>query len=742
MALSISIEPGSLATDLPVALRRSLAGPLAEAAASARFLHPDALALSATLTVDGVRREPLAVSPFDPDSPGPLEFGRLPVGSDCSVSVSISDADGLLCSGSSGAFVVAPGGVRLTVSLKPLESSAMLAGPHGDPYGVVVDASLAGRVSVFSVALPVAGPYDAYFGDYDNQAFLTIYDPDGAPIPTTQIYARDRVFNAARPGGYYAVLNLPADYTFESDLGVDADTRVFYDGPAVYVDEDVGYVMDRQRGFSLSVPCGFAATPAPQVTNSNEDLFTVSAGDRLDIEAGENLASSASSAIVYVAYTDAMLGISRTSIQAERMPSPRSAVYVHSSGTGPADSLAPASSDISSIATLDDTVPSIVLLRDGDVIDEGGSASGMSFSYRGGLIIGGCDESWERRPDHAGRTSVRMPALGQNLLGLTPEAATPFIIDSVDFETQAAIEVPSASVNLVYVGGSCGDVTIRNSSFRFSVIRNAYAGAVVSLLASDSAAGLTLDRTEVSVQNSTDNAYAMDLFGVRCDDALTGFTMIDSVVSLGAVSSSSTASETCAVRVLTSSVPATVVGSTVSGGVYANDPGNITSRTVYIVSDALRCYNNLLVIDTSVQNNYAITYYSGAQLYIRNNLLATVSDIDYGAEPLIRDEYIPITNYTWDDFVALAAGTATNACLPLSSLAMAYDDPLDGAYLMPTASSPAALRTGGANLGSDAVIEALSLSAALKPLYAVDRVGAERTGSGDTGYTIGAYEQD
>ena len=68
VALSISIEPGSLATDLPVALRRSLAGPLAEAAASARFLHPDALALSATLTVDGVRREPLAVSPFDPDS--------------------------------------------------------------------------------------------------------------------------------------------------------------------------------------------------------------------------------------------------------------------------------------------------------------------------------------------------------------------------------------------------------------------------------------------------------------------------------------------------------------------------------------------------------------------------------------------------------------------------------------------------------------------------------------------------
>ena len=104
---------------------------------------------------------------------------------------------------------------------------------------------------------------------------------------------------------------------------------------------------------------------------------------------------------MYVDYTDAMLGISRTSIQAERMPSPRSAVYVHSSGTGPADSLAPASSDISSIATLDDLVPSIVLLRDGDVIDEGGSASGMSFSYRGGLIIGGCDESWERRPDHA-----------------------------------------------------------------------------------------------------------------------------------------------------------------------------------------------------------------------------------------------------------------------------------------------------------------------------------------------------
>ena len=100
------------------------------------------------------------------------------------------------------------------------------------------------------------------------------------------------------------------------------------------------------------------------------------------------------------------------------------------------------------------------------------------------------------------------------------------------------------------------------------------------------------------------------------------------------------------------------------------------------------CYTKLL-------RNYAITYYSGAQLYIRNNLLATVSDIDYGAEPLIRDEYIPITNYTWDDFVALAAGTATNACLPLSSLAMAYDDPLDGAYLMPTASSLAALRTGG-----------------------------------------------
>ena len=74
----------------------------------------------------------------------------------------------------------------------------------------------------------------------------------------------------------------------ESDLGVDADTRVFYDGPAVYVDDDVGYVMDRQRGFSLSVPCGFAATPAPQVTNSTGAPFTVSAGDRLDIEAGEN----------------------------------------------------------------------------------------------------------------------------------------------------------------------------------------------------------------------------------------------------------------------------------------------------------------------------------------------------------------------------------------------------------------------------------------------------------------------
>jgi hypothetical protein len=548
-------------------------------------------------------------------------------------------------------------------------------------------------------------------------------------VTTQQTSAYTKSFTAAVPGSYYVALDVPAEYSFEANLTIDADTTVTASGPTLYVDPTLT-VMDRQRAFTLTVACGYAPGTPQAAFGAAEGLgwgTIATNGSTITIQPGSTglIPTETPPTECALDFTDALLGFPRENATASEFTlhaAPRTVVYVNTGGAKPVDTTASGQEGLSNAVS---AIPSetpfpVIAARDGYSMYD--PVSFITIT-KPALILGGCDgTTWTRGRTH-GMSIVNVPASTTVSTLTVSGGASGTVFDSLRILRGNSTVTASHATILI------ADTTrFRDCEIRFQDTSINPPGTDVAYAYLRFGAEAELDRCTIVGGTVSINATTY-IGSVRAVEVTTIIStrIVNSVISPGTVTATGPASSfSNGVYVgVAGDATLNVAGSTISAG--AGSSSNHRFNSVYSLYPlTLRMSNCLLISDNTNGQpaNYALYTPSTSSTNVRNTLLA------YPLDPASAD-------------IALVDGTSRNAewwpmAVPtanlfslLGALSLGSTAPTSPDYLKPAGSSP--LTTGGVALTT--AIAGFTPGGGADA-FLVDRSGNPRTAP----WTIGAYE--
>lgn len=749
--VSISIPERLGRSALPADLQRALRP--AEGATS-RFINPDTRYIQATVWVGGNRGNPITASiaiPLDSASAS-LSVRKVPIGNH-TLTVSLYDGGNppvLLSEGTSPISVIYRMTARANVTAVPVTDDSFPPGPFG-AYGATIAAPNSGGVFVYKVSVPRSGPYRLRCEEASGKNVLGadnvfLYDAKGRKVPST--HSGSGSFEGEYAGldaaVYYAVIESPTNENDALRVSLDADMRITMTANTAYVDTDLT-VMDRTRPFTLNVPCGCSSVQGISFGSAEgrgapyslqPDARTISVTPGANGLTSWDTDSPGSS----VDFTDGLLGIARTGVVFRFAGAPHRFVYCNAAGSRPADSSGAAATTLNAaIATLNTlSEGAAIALLDGE---------SYSLAQAGidnpAILLSGCSSTGTRGAAY-GKNPV---TCSEKRYGLAVNADNSRI-SGLDFS------IPGGNVtSSEYFFSIAGSCVLSDCGFSYSGnLSLASASSIEYSALYISAAQVSLDRCSIVLPGlALAGAGTHRVSGIQdLATANVALAISNSLISAGTPTATSASGQTFCGLYLPSMSNGflTLAGSTVSSGLVGArttlsfQPFMRAIQLAPGASNYLYSANCLLIAGDLSSPNSALVFSGAALGGFRFNDMVLGYAEGYGSPTggsyiLFLDAANRIHYPDWP-----TPAYASCPLFPVASLGLRSVASSNGGFLVPSAASPAALLSGGADLSVDSVRSPLSLSGVDAERLALDRHGSARTGNGSTGYSVGAFEVD
>lgn len=738
LVVAISIPAGGQATE--AAASRSDGG--------ARFVHPDTRRVVVEVEADDIDTPLSAADELDDgQTTATVRIDSIPEGTARKVTVTLYGAGGAPLARASTTVDIR-GGETVGAELSPVPVAYRelapgpfgAAGPGGVPCGAVLAPGESEPAVVYAAALPKPGAYRVRVaaGGTEPVGGFELYDAEGRSVPVSaDPGASDYGSFSADAGTYYLLVEGP-DGGAGLVCELDADTSASYVGPVIAADHREP-MMDRARPAPIRAACGATGSVQASISGEEWELDAAAQPDgtiRLEAPFPERSAPIAAD----ISFTDALLGFPRT-VSGVALPAPRAVYYAAASGSDAGDggigapkrTLAAAAA---AVAAGSDDEPVILVSAPGALIE----TAPVEVSKKA-LILGGAAADGSRSA--AATPSAVYVATGSAPGYAASVSAAGTLIDGIEFRAIDTTYPESALYTLLQVSA---DLTMRRCALIAGNTANAMEYHFV--LVSGSPA---VDLHRCSILGGTFSGSATGVavvYGLLANGSSPTVTIVNSVVHPGTLAPGSSSSALIrGVQLDQSTSTLRLLGSTVSSGFLSSAVDKAATNVAAVrAAGALRVFNNLLILDNAWRGAdaahaaYALVY-SSAEAYgnVSRNFFGHQSQagtplyLVYNGEALGLDSFFAEdcgNTYFWGALAdELSLGGFSRTAAPGT---------LD---FRPTAASPAALRANGAVLSawSDAAL-GFAPTAEQRAELAMDRDGKARSGSGSTGWTLGAYE--
>jgi len=750
MSVTVHI-PGGLTSEVPATVRAAMAESIEDPGAGARYINPGTRYVTGALSYANGSGKVITIQTDGTRADGQdsveLRFEDVPIGVKADIVVRLYDSDGsgrtLLGESAMTIDDVGSGAKVPDMSVAPIASTDLVLGPYLDgTRGVTIDADSNGKVLVYSFSITNPGAYmSTLAGDGLTQAHA-IFTDDGKRVPASRASSDQQSIRFdAVAGDYFAVAEIPASFTIPAKLSVDADVTMSLQTPAIYVDSELT-VMDRMRPIMLSCTVGFAEGSYTGNVNGTSVTGTGLADGTCSINTVREAQADATS--LTFTFVDSLLNLEHT--ETINLPPQRTVIYATSTGTYPAWIAPTANSLLNARNQANDTYGSdagipVIALKAGETLN---GQEGVTFT-RSTLVVGGCNASWARSPDHGSSTiawsdgSVVAYALGTSSGGAGSAFYDLTMMRPVRTMTEA-----SESMILLAGGTSFTDCMIDSGAVTGPAI-DAPTYSIVSLSDVAQAGAYSFKRCSIVGGTYTPNASypSGTLYGISSGASAYAITAVvaSCLVDPGVFACKSDGTPSLfGIKNNVNAHSVTVIGSTISSGTVSSyNSGNGLAMALCLYYGATgptaHIYDNLLVVDSTInpdkpdsvyiQHSIALSFDNDSMATIKNNVLSN-RNAAYDGKILMT----PV-DFLEPSYIASTIGI-TNRYSLLSDLNIGGW--ASGDY-RPTASS--FLTTGGVDLRSYGARTDVDM--ALGPLaddyFSLDLAGRPRSAT-----AVGAWE--